>query len=55
MKASQYGHHDIVRTLLEAEADVNAKDNVRNKMIDDHDNNNSINYLDVDDDDDCCY
>jgi ankyrin repeat protein len=33
MWASAYGHHDIVRTLIEAEADVNAKDNVRNQMM----------------------
>jgi hypothetical protein len=33
MRASQNGHHDIVRTLLEAEADLNAKDNVRNQMM----------------------
>ena len=33
MWASQNGHHDIVRTLLEAEADVNAKNNVRNQMM----------------------
>jgi ankyrin repeat protein len=31
--ASWYGHHDIVRTLLEAKADVNAKTNVRNQMM----------------------
>jgi len=33
MKASENGHLDIVRTLLEAKADVNAKDNVRNQMM----------------------
>ena len=33
MKASMYGHHDIVRTLLEAKADINAKTNVRNQML----------------------
>ena len=33
MRASYNGHHDIVRTLLEAEADVNAEDNVRNQMM----------------------
>ena len=33
MKASMYGHHDIVRTLLEAKADLNAKNNVRNQMM----------------------
>ena len=33
MYASRYGHHDIVRTLLEAKADVNDKSNVRNQLI----------------------
>ena len=33
MLASRNGHHDIVRTLLETEADVNAKSNVRNQMM----------------------
>ncbi len=33
MKASKKGHHDIVRTLIEAEADVNAKDKVINQMM----------------------
>ncbi len=33
MRASENGHLDIVRTLLEAKADVNAKDDVRNQMI----------------------
>ena len=33
MVASENGHNDIVRTLLEAEADVNAKNNVRNQMM----------------------
>ncbi len=33
MGASENGHHDIVRTLLEAKANVNAKDNVRNQMM----------------------
>ncbi len=33
MYASQYGHHDIVRTLLEAKADLNAKNNVRNQLM----------------------
>ncbi len=28
-----YGHHDIVRTLLEGGGDVNAKDKVRNQMM----------------------
>jgi len=51
-----YGHHDIVRTLLEAKADLNAKTNVRNQN--DDNNNNTINYLDDDDHDDsyrCVY
>ncbi len=58
MYASSYGHHDIVRTLLEAKADVNAQTNVRNQNDDDDDNNNTINYLDDDDHDDsyrCVY
>jgi cell division septal protein FtsQ len=34
MWASWKGHHDIVRTLLVAEAtDVNAQNNVRNQMM----------------------
>ena len=33
MTASGNGHHDIVRTLLEAKADLNAKNNVRNQMM----------------------
>ncbi len=33
MYASKWGHHDIVRTLLEAKADLNAKNNVRNQMM----------------------
>ena len=33
MLASMYGHHDIVRTLLEAKVDVNATTNVRNQMM----------------------
>jgi hypothetical protein len=33
MTASYNGHHEVVRTLLEAEADVNAKNNVRNQMM----------------------
>ncbi len=33
MKASWRGQHEVVRTLLEAKADVNAKDNVRNQMM----------------------
>jgi len=33
MRASRYGYHDIVRTLLECGGDVNDKDNVRNQMM----------------------
>ena len=33
MKASWNGHQECVRTLLEHQANVNAKDNVRNQMI----------------------
>ena len=33
MDASRDGYHDIVRTLLEAEADINAKDYVSNQMM----------------------
>ena len=33
MLASQNGQHDIVRTLLETKADINAKSNVRNQII----------------------
>ncbi len=33
MRASWYGHHDIVRTLLEAKANLNAKNNVRNQLM----------------------
>ncbi len=33
MEASWKGHHDIVRTLLEAKADLNAKTNVRNQLM----------------------
>ena len=33
MRASENGYDDIVRTLLQAEADVNAKSNVRNQMM----------------------
>ncbi len=33
MMASEKGHHDIVRTLLEAKADLNAQDNVRNQLM----------------------
>ncbi len=33
MRASENGHHDIVRTLLEAKADLNDKNNVRNQMM----------------------
>ena len=27
------GHHEVVRTLLQGRADVNAKDNVRKQMM----------------------
>ncbi len=56
MTASRNGHHDIVRTLLEAKADLNAKTKVRNKN--DDSDNYTINYLDDDDHDDsyrCVY
>jgi ankyrin repeat protein len=33
MWASQNGNHDIVRTLLENGADLNAKNNVSNQMM----------------------
>ena len=33
MLASQNGYHDIVRTLLEVKALVNAKSKVRNQMM----------------------
>ena len=33
MMASRNGYHDIVRTLLEAKADINAQNNVRNQMM----------------------
>ena len=33
MWASYNGHHDIVRTLLEAKANVNAQDKVRNQLM----------------------
>ena len=33
MGASANGRHDIVRTLLEAGGDVNAKSNVRNQTM----------------------
>jgi len=31
--ASRNGRHDIVRTLLEAKADLNAQDKVRNQLM----------------------
>ncbi len=33
MLASWNGKHDIVRTLLEAKADLNAQNNVRNQLM----------------------
>ena len=59
MMASLNGHKEIVRTLLECRADVNAKSNVMNQMTmivdnddDDHDYyNDCTNYHD----DDECY
>ena len=33
MVASMYGHLELVRTLLEAKADINAKTNVRNQLM----------------------
>ena len=33
MRASQNGHLDIVRTLLDGGANINAKDKVRNQMM----------------------
>jgi len=33
MMASKNGHLDVVRTLLEAGADINAQTNVRNQMM----------------------
>ena len=41
MWASGKGHHDIVRTLLEAKADLNAQDKVRNQ----NDDNNNKSYI----------
>ncbi len=32
MYASMYGHLDVVRTLIEAEADIKAQSNVRNQI-----------------------
>ncbi len=51
MLASWKGHLEVVRTLLESGANVNAKNNVRKKSNDNDNNYITINYLD--DNDDC--
>ena len=33
MRASENGNLEVVRTLLECKADINAQDNVRNQMM----------------------
>ena len=33
MKASENGHLEVVRTLLEAKVDINDKNNVRNQLM----------------------
>jgi hypothetical protein len=33
MIASQYGRHEVIHTLLQGGADINAKDEVRNQMM----------------------
>ena len=33
MRASLNGHHEVVRTLLEGKADINAKNKVRNQLM----------------------
>ncbi len=62
MGASYNGHLEVVRTLVEGKTDINAQDKVRNQMMiiiiiliniimmmnGDVDDNNSINYHDVD-------
>ena len=57
MGASGNGHLNVVRTLLEAGALVNANSKVRNQNDDDYDNsiNNHTDDDDDDDDDDVCY
>ena len=54
MKASENGHLNVVRTLLDGGVNVNDKNNVRNQNDDDCDN--SINNHNHDDaDGDYCY
>ena len=56
MRASRDGHLEVVRTLLDCGADVNAQNEVRDQTNDDDDDNsNTFNYLDDDADDDDCY
>ncbi len=52
MMASWNGHLEEVRTLLEGGSDINAQNIVRNQLMMMM-NNNTINYLDGADDDDC--
>ena len=46
MKASQYGHFDVVKHLVEHKTDVNAKNNVMITMIDDLFNSQLILFCD---------